>query len=74
MVTMKTALQLIKASETDLIWIAPVEESGRWRSTPYTLKELREQFDWKRTIVHEINLHTVFCCTGFELIISKKGD
>lgn len=74
MISLRTALKLVRMGDSDLIWLRYRGDSVR-NSTPYTLEEMREKKDWRNTVVHEIR--TRFSAAGYvglEFVISKKGD
>ena len=70
MVTLKEAIALCDIRENEVVFLRKDGESYL-TTIPMTLKEIRNKYDMKRTMVSKISPH--FCCEdfkGMELAIS----
>lgn len=77
MISLSEALKLTKPTDRSMIWL---RQAGKmkcglaWDVKPMTLKNVREKFDMKAVMVHEIR--PCFICEdyeGFEYVVTGPG-
>ena len=71
MITLREAVNLCKIPDHEVVFLRPQGMQKYW-GTPYTVKEIRNRFDMRKTMVVGIAPHFCWCeYDGFEFEIKQ---
>lgn len=73
MTTLKEAIKLCRIEDDEIIWLTEGAADSPIGCIPMTLREIREKYDMKNTLVTAIDMHGFEEISGFTFVIKKAS-